>query len=129
LQVIPLVAEATINHDPLAVSKILGCCKTISNHVAHFTVEVQQKHGNHQLNEAMSEITGKIQGLIKDLQQFANNAHEADQKPSEGGNLRVEPSNRVSAMVEIVNAEAEVLELQRQLKEAVAKRDRVREGK
>jgi hypothetical protein len=36
---------------------------------------------------------------------------------------------KVNAMIEMVNAEAEVIESQRRLREAQMRRDRVREGK
>ena len=111
LELILVAAEATVNNEPDAISKILGSCNIISSAVAHFLAECYQKNGSPELNQVMTSITDTIQSAIKHLRAHAESVSAPSSAPDR-------PGRPLNAMIAKLNAEAKVVEARRALEAA-----------
>ena len=111
LELILVAAEATVNNEPDAISKILASCNIISSAVAHFLAECYQKNGSPELNQVMTSITDTIQSAIKHLRAHAESLSAPSSTPDR-------PGRPLNAMIAKLNAEAKVVEARRALEAA-----------
>ncbi|KAH0786800.1 hypothetical protein GPJ56_009329 [Histomonas meleagridis] len=131
LELITVAAEATVNNEPDAMPKILAGCNLISQAVAHFLVENNQKGGSPELNVTLHKMTDSVQNLIKQLRQFAETAMDAEKKAQQksvaGG---IAGARRpLSGMIAKLNAEAKVVAARKALEEAEKLAKEARQGK
>jgi hypothetical protein len=126
LELILVAAEATVNHEPDSIAKVLAACNLIASAVAHFLAESNQKSGSPELNQGMMKITESIQGMVKQLRQFAESA---DKTKTEKIQAAARPPRQLNSLIEKLNAEAKVVEARKALEMAEADLKKVRTGK
>jgi cytochrome c553 len=79
-----MVAEATVNHGPNSIEKILAASNSISSAVADCVAECHQKNGNQHINVSMTKMTDLIQVIIRQLRIFSWAAFQAREERAEG---------------------------------------------
>lgn len=124
LTLITVAAECTVNNEPDCISKVLAASNLVSSSAAHFLAEVYQKNGSPDLNAAMESITGSIQGLVKQLRAFGEAAQR--QQSEKNAASAVPSAQKLSSMIQKLNAEAKVVEARRALEEAELKLKKTR---
>ncbi|KAH0787079.1 hypothetical protein GPJ56_009077 [Histomonas meleagridis] len=129
LELIIIAAEATVNNEPEAMSKILAGCNLISQAVAHFLVENNQKAGSPELNVTLRKITDSVQYLIKQLRQFAEAAMDAEKNKQNTESNVTGTKRPLNNMIAKLNAEAKVVAARKALEEAEKLAKEARQGK
>jgi dGTP triphosphohydrolase len=119
-------AEACVNHDADALSKVQGACNLISAAAAQFLAESNQKTGSPELNQGMAKITESIQGMVKQLRAFAESA---DRSKSSAVQAEARAPRQLSKLIEKLDAEAKVVEARKALELAEQALKGLRQGK
>jgi hypothetical protein len=123
LDLILVAAEATVNHQPDAIAKVLASCNLISRAVAHFLAECHQKGGSPELNQVMTGIVDSIQGMIKQLRAFGEKADMEKREKDEAAN-RGKGGNLIIVRL---NLESRIARLRKELQEAEARLRKLRQ--
>ena len=128
LELLLIAAEAIVNNDADAISKVLAACNLISSAIAHFVAECRQKDGSPELNEVMSRITEQIQETIKHVRAFGEAAQKKQSEEAQQTKSG-RPARGLNSMIEKLNAEAKVVEARKLLEEAENNLKRTRQNK